>query len=160
MSEISQTRPQSIPWALYLGVAALFALGKFMLGGQIKVSSLWVEIALRLATGLAFGAVIFGLFVLSRWLLDGPEVWAFDDDGYSYSRRSRLWPMARRIAYADMAGIQLTHRAGRPQPYAMTLKLRTGKSVHIGAYWDEAELSAIRDLLATRLPGSELPLPV
>ena len=159
MTEIRQARPLTLPWALYLGVAALFAFGQFMLGGQITAPSLGVELALRLAISLVFGAAIFGLFAVSRWLLDGPEVWTFDDDSYSYSRRSRLWPVARRTAYADIARIQVTHRAGRPEPYVLALILRSGKTLRVTATWDERKLSAIRDLLAARLPGSELPLP-
>lgn len=155
MTEVSQTHGQAkIRWLPSLITAAIPTIILIMAEGGIPQ---WGTLAATVL--LVVSPVSFGVVIVSQRYLDGPEVWVFDDEGYRYARQSRLWPTQRRIAYADIARIQVTRRAGRPESYALILGLRSGKTVRIGTYWDEAQLAAIRNLLAQRLPGSDLPLP-
>jgi hypothetical protein len=159
MTEISKTRNQGrLRWKSALVACVLFGLGGCLRGGNPSIGALWPDIAGHFLIGLVFGAFGFGLVAASQWLLDGPEVWTFDDEGYRHSRQSKLWPAVRRVSYADVARIHVTRLPDGPA-FALTLGLRSGKTVRIGAVWDEMELTAIRDLLAARMPGSALPLP-
>ncbi len=159
MTEVRRIRNREpFRWTSGLGLFVLFG-GLGFMGVGFSFSGPLPGVVFQALIGLAWGMLGYGLVMGSQWLLDGPQLWAFDDDGYRHSRQSKLWPVVRRVAYADIARIQVTRLPDQANTYALTLILRSSKTVQINANWTETELSEIRNLLATRMPGSTLPLP-
>ena len=159
MREIRRTRKTAkINWKFDLIFAALGAVWIFMETGGALLPSRLPQMLVPAVISLAVGTMAFGLPALSRSFLDGSEAWIFDDTGYRYSRESRLWPATRQVAYADIAHIQVIRLGEQTPSYGLTLVLRSGKTLQAGV-WDYDELSAVRDVLTTYMPGSNLPLP-
>ncbi len=159
MTQISRVRkPPPLGWTSSLGIFGFCAAMGFLETGFSNAGPL-PGFIFQALVGLAFGLFGYGLVISSQWLLDGPQIWVFDDDGYRHSRQSKLWPVVRCVPYADMTRIHVTRLPDQSDAFALTLGLRSGKTIQINVSWTEAELGEIRDLLARRMPGSSLPLP-
>ena len=159
MTEVRRTLERGpIRWGFDPAFAALAGLWEALHHPVISGASPWVQMMVPAAAGLVVAVFAFGLLLTSRMILDGPEVWAFDSEGYRHARDAWLWPTGRRITYTDIARIQVKRSPVQPATHILTLILRSGKSVRIRTTWDQAELVAIRDLLAEGLPGSDLPV--
>ena len=118
----------------------------------------WSILAL-IAVGMVVATAAAFIPLLVILGLDSNVTWTFDDGGLHYQLTSLVRRASRLYAYDDMAAATVAFTPGSGTPYALTLTLKNGEKVHVGARWEESDMDDIRRLISRHIPKADMPMP-